>query len=58
MIGQRVELTARVESLGNTARPGDQGTVTGIGADRILTVQMDNGRVQFLREGEYKPLPS
>ena len=55
---KRIELTTQVTSLGNTARPGEQGTVNGLGADRILTVQMDNGRPHFLCKGEYKPLPA
>jgi hypothetical protein len=51
-VGQRIELTAEVESLGETGRPGDQGTVTGVHAGGHLTVRMDNGRPQFPRTDE------
>ncbi|MEU2287863.1 hypothetical protein ABZ614_39170 [Streptomyces sp. NPDC013178] len=57
-VGQRIELTTRIESLGNTARPGDQGTVEGVHTDGYLTVRMDNGRPQFPRTDEVIVLPS
>ncbi|MEY9961505.1 hypothetical protein [Streptacidiphilus sp. MAP5-52] len=56
-VGQRVELTARIEALGNTAYPGDQGTVEGVHSGGSLTVRMDNGRTHFPTRDEVTALP-
>jgi len=57
-VGQRIELTARIEALGNTAYPGDQGTVEGVhDGGGILTVRMDNGRTHFPTRDEVTALP-
>ena len=55
LFGDRVELTTRIETLGNTAHPGDQGTVTGVHPGGHLTVTMDDGRTQFPRPDEVTP---
>ncbi|MEU3356067.1 hypothetical protein [Streptomyces sp. NPDC037389] len=67
MRGQRVQLTAEIESLGVTAHPGDQGTVIELHTPdvdpetgkehRYLTVQMDDGRIQHPRTDEATVLP-
>lgn len=54
--GDRVELTTKIESLGNTAEAGDQGTVTGVHSGGYLTVRMDNGRTQFPSTDEVDPV--
>lgn len=54
--GDRIELTTPVESLGNKAQAGDQGTVTGVHSGGHLTVRMDDGRVQFPHSDEVDPL--
>ncbi|KMS74214.1 hypothetical protein ACM01_14945 [Streptomyces viridochromogenes] len=57
MIGQRIELTTDMESLGHKHKAGDQGRVEELHTGGHLTVRMDNGRPQFPRTGEYTVLP-
>jgi hypothetical protein len=56
-IGQRIQLTTRIEALGHAAYAGDQGTVRGIHSDGLFTVRMDDGRTQFPSREEFTTLP-
>lgn len=55
-VGQRIELTCDIESLGVRARRGDKGVVRGVHTGGHLTVRMDNGRTQFPCTSEVKAM--
>lgn len=65
--GRRFRLTRRIDSLGVSAHPGDEGTVTEVHCPstdetgvryQLLTARMDNGRTQFPSTEDLVLLPA
>ncbi|WP_010361183.1 hypothetical protein, partial [Streptomyces acidiscabies] len=51
-VGNRIELTARIEAFDRVAEIGDQGVIQEMHTGGHLTVRMDDGRPQFPRHDE------
>lgn len=52
LVGARIELTARIDAMGFTAHPGEQGVIQELHTNGQYIVRMDNGRTQFPRRNE------
>lgn len=55
-VGQRIQLTTDVHTLGHTHHAGEQGTIRKFGAGQPLQILMDDGRTQFPLPTEVQPI--